>query len=165
MHKNPLEQAQSSMFAIKDMFFQKEGKKFPLNMRYGVAFPDSSSIEGNLPAVLREDSVFLYNDLENLEPKIIKLFGGKRKIAENQAAGVLINKILKPKFNTIAELEEKIDRFNANAEKIFTDEQERNLEETELCKKKIFYGASGTGKTFIAMEKARRLAEEIRRFF
>lgn len=165
MHKNPLEQAQSAMYAIKDMYYQKEKRRFPLNIRYGVAFPESSSIAGNLPADLHKDSIFLNNDLENLEPKIIRLFSGKSATAENHAAAVLIDKILNPKFNTIAKLEEKIERFNTCAKKVLTDEQERILDETELCRRKIFYGAAGTGKTFIAMEKAKRLADENKKVF
>ncbi len=53
--------------------------------------------------------------------------------------------------------------FHRNAEKVLTDEQSRILEETEYDKRKIFLGGAGTGKTFLAMEKARMLAAEGKR--
>ena len=37
-----------------------------------------------------------------------------------------------------------------------TEEQERILDETEDDKRKIYFGAAGTGKSFVAMEKAWR---------
>ena len=53
--------------------------------------------------------------------------------------------------------------FHSTAEKVLTDEQSRILEETELDNRKVFFGAAGTGKTQLAMEKARQLADSGKR--
>lgn len=163
MHNNPLEQAKNAMYSIKSLYFQRTKGRFPLSIRYALAFPESLRIDGILPADLNDNSVFLYDDMEDLEPKLIELFGGKHNPADIKVVRILVDKILNPRFNTIARLEEEIDMFNNNAERIFTEEQERILEETELDKRKIFFGAAGTGKTYIAMEKARRLASQGKR--
>jgi MoxR-like ATPase len=44
-----------------------------------------------------------------------------------------------------------------------TEEQERILDETALNRRMLFLGTTGPGKTFVAMEKARRLALEGKR--
>lgn len=89
-----------------------------------------------------------------------KMAGATGSAIQAEATNVLLNKILAPTFNLFSKLEDKIEMFNKNSEKILTEEQERILDETEEDKRKIYLGSAGTGKTFIAMEKARRLARE-----
>lgn len=45
----------------------------------------------------------------------------------------------------------------AGSARVLTEEQQRILDETELDRRKIYFGAAGTGKTYLAMEKVRRL--------
>ena len=71
--------------------------------------------------------------------------------------------MLNPRFNVFATWEDRLEAFHRNAEKVLTEEQGRILEETEYDKRKIFLGGAGTGKTFLAMEKARMLAAEGKR--
>ena len=160
MHKDPVEQAQQTMYAILD-FYKKEtnGKDFPLTIRHALCFPECAQIAGIIPKNLKEEGVWTYHDLENLERKILELFG-KENAIQTEATKILLNKILAPTFNLFSKLEDKITMFNKSSEKILTEEQERILDETEEDKRKIYLGSAGTGKTFIAMEKARRLARE-----
>jgi hypothetical protein len=62
-------------------------------------------------------------------------------------------------------LDDQIEVFHTTSAKVLTEEQERILEETELDKRKVFLGAAGTGKTFLAMEKARRLERDGKKVF
>ena len=80
-----------------------------------------------------------------------------------RACRLLLDKVLNPRFNVFATWEDQLAAFHRNAEKVLTEEQSRILEETEYDKRKIFLGGAGTGKTFLAMEKARMLAEEGKR--
>jgi superfamily I DNA and RNA helicase len=73
--------------------------------------------------------------------------------------------VLSPTFSIFSRLEDKINIFNRETVKVMTEEQERIIEETELDKRKIFFGAAGTGKTFIAKEKAKRLAVQNKKVF
>ncbi|MDK2823555.1 MAG: hypothetical protein PWP71_1473 [Clostridia bacterium] len=160
LHKNPVDQAKNAMFAILERYKNAANKFFPLKMRYAVCFPECNKISGNLPEDLDEKSIFLYRDLEKLEDKIFDLFSAVEKKYEREAVDILLNKILAPSFKIFSRLEEKIEMHNQRAEKVLTEEQERILEETELDKRKIFFGGAGSGKTFLAMEKSKRLANQ-----
>lgn len=161
LYPNPVEQAQSAMYAILHLYQKKAGTdRFPLKIKFAVGFPECNNIAGELPGDLDHNSIFLFSDLTNLETKITALFAAQGMPAQRDATNLLLNKVLAPSFKIFARLEEQIEMFNAQAERILTEEQERILEETELDSRKIFFGAAGTGKTFLAMEKAKKLAAQ-----
>jgi len=166
MSKDPIAQARKAMYAILERYKEKAGAAFfPLKIRYALWFPECSHVWGELPASLARESVLLEHDLDNAEDAVARAFGSPVARWEKEATDILIQKVLAPSFRTFARLDEEIDRFDRLARKLFTDEQERILEETELDKRKVFFGAAGTGKTFLAMEKARRLARSGRKVF
>jgi hypothetical protein len=160
LHNDPLKQAREAMFAILEEYRKRSGQhQFPLEIRYALCFPESTRLDGILPPDLKADSLFLFKDVENthkLTDKIMRLFALSRD-GEREAADFLINKVLAPAFKIFSRLEDEIEYAHAYIEKVLTREQERILTETELDHRKIFLGAAGSGKTFIAMEKARRL--------
>ena len=161
LHKNPVEQARKAMYSVLDQYKAKANNRpFPLKIRYAVAFPECNKIAGKPPSDLDEKSIFLFGDLDNLENKILDLFAAGEKRQEREAIDLLLNKILAPIFKIFARLEDKIEMHNQRVERTMTEEQERILEETELDDRKIFFGGAGSGKTFLAMEKARRIAKE-----
>lgn len=158
LHKDPVEQARNAMFEILTMYKKAaRGRKFPLGIRFALCFPECMRLSGIAPPNLREDSIWTFNDLENLQNKIVELFSRQGDDAE--AGEILINQVLAPRFQVFATLEDKIMSFHKTSLKVLTEEQERILDETEEDKRKIFYGSAGTGKTFVAIEKARRLAK------
>lgn len=160
MRKDPLEQAQRTMFAILHRYQQITGEKyFPLKCRYALCFPESSRLEGILPSDLNENSVWLFDEVEDpglLESRIYRLFEPLRH-GNLEAHEILVKKILNPSFRVFSRLEEQIEQFCRSGERLLSEEQERILDETELDRRKIFLGAAGTGKTFLAIEKTRRL--------
>lgn len=163
MSKDPLEQAQKAMFTILSRYKDKsQSKKFPLKIRYVVCFPEALQLEGVLPAELDLNSIWFFDDIEDtahLQEKINALFE-PLPLPDRSATQLLINKILAPSFKIYSRLEEEIDQFCLTSARILSEEQERILEETELDRRKIFLGSAGTGKTFLAAEKACRLAEQ-----
>lgn len=166
LHKDPTEQARNAMFAILSMYTSKTNNiKFPLKIKYALAFPECSHISGSLPADLDGNSIILSDDLNRLEDKIFKIFGAENMKRDIEATKFLIDKVLAPSFKVFAKLEDKIAMFHEQSSRILTEEQERILEETELDKRKIFLGAAGTGKTFIAIEKAKRLGKSGKKVF
>jgi hypothetical protein len=100
--------------------------------------------------------------LGGLEAAIGAIFGKPADRAEAEAVAVL-QKILSPSFKLFNTLEAEMQRYSSSAEKVLTEEQQRILDETAYDKRKIFLGAAGTGKTYIAMEKVRRLVKEEKR--
>ncbi|MBS4031993.1 MAG: NERD domain-containing protein [Clostridiales bacterium] len=166
LKKNPVEQASSAMYAIlKEYKHKAETNYFPLKIKYAIAFPECNSIAGDLPGDLDNKSIFLNGDLTKLEEKILTLFEMNELIYQREAIDILLNQILAPSFKIFTRLDEEIEMFNRQAERILTTEQKRILDETELDKKKIFFGFAGTGKTFLAMEKAKRLTRERKKVF
>ena len=163
MAKDPVDQAQRAMWAILERYKEKLGAgRFPLNIRFALCFPETKILAGELPDFIDPNSIFLYDDLDNLNAKIRSLFPKGTK-PDRTATQILIDKVLSPSFKVFALLEQQIQIFHSAAERILTDEQSRILEETELDKKKVFFGAAGTGKTYLAMEKARQLADSGKR--
>lgn len=164
--KNPVVQAQKAMYAILQRYKEKAGSDFfPLSIRYGLWFPECRHVWGQLPASLERDCILLEDALDAPEEAVRRAFAAPERPPQRGAIDCLINKVLAPAFKTFARLDEEIDRYDRAAQRVLTEEQERILEETELDRRKVFLGAAGTGKTFVAMEKARRLAAAGKRVF
>lgn len=164
MHKDPVEQARTAMFKIKNQYRESTGQEFPGKFRFALCFPESRTISGRLPNDLKPESIWTTEHLANLPTTISRLLGLEALIKGLPNPAMLqLNKILAPKCNIFASLEDKIISFQHKASFILTEEQSRILEETEEDKRKLFLGAAGTGKSYIAMEKARRCASEGKR--
>ncbi len=158
--KDPAEQAERAMFNILQKYKQEAGRDyFPLKIRYAVCFPDCHQLAGRTPDNLKPESIWLCSDLEDLERKIRAVFNEEESRAEDQAVA-LLDKVLAPSFAVFSDLESQMQMFHSTSEKVLTEEQERILDETVYDRRKIFFGAASTGKTFIAMEKVRRLTGE-----
>ncbi|MEB3102053.1 nuclease-related domain-containing DEAD/DEAH box helicase [Ferviditalea candida] len=166
LHKDPVQQARTAMYEILQSYTKRSGgRRFPLRVRFALCFPECSQISGFLPSMLKEGSVWTARDLDRLEDKLWELFDMRDRQEEKEAVNDLISKVLAPSFKLFSSLEDKIQSFRKQAQIILTEEQERILYETEEDRRKIFFGAAGTGKTYIAMEKARRSAEQGKRVF
>lgn len=160
MHKDPLEQARSAMYEILKAYRVKTGgKDLPLKFRYALAFPECASISGVYPPSVKAESVWTSHDIDQLEDKIWSLFDVHQKKQERIATQELIN-LLSPNFKLFSSLEDQIATSKKSAQGLMTEEQNRILDETEDDRRKIFFGTAGTGKTFVVMEKARRLATQ-----
>lgn len=166
--KNPVEQAESAMIAIVNKYKERFHHNFPLKIRFGLCFPECTKITGEIPDHIKESSIFLFDDIMNvelLEKKIIDTFGGKSTLKNDQCIRELTEKVLAPRYEIFSRLEDKINMFYKLSQSVLTDEQNRILEETEYDNRKVFLGGAGTGKTWIAKEKAKRLASEEKRVF
>ncbi|HOA70795.1 MAG TPA: nuclease-related domain-containing protein [Bacillota bacterium] len=148
MAKDPVEQAQRAMWAILERYKQKSDEsRFPLHIRFALCFPETKKITGDLPDHVEPESIFLYDHLQDLDTHIRALF--PKHITPNpQAIQFLIDKVLGPSFKVFALLEDQIQMFHSAATKVLTEEQARILEETELDKKKVFFGAAGSAEAF-----------------
>lgn len=78
---------------------------------------------------------------------------------------LIISRILATSFRIYSKLEDQIVQFAHEAQRILTDEQERILEEAGLDNRKVFLGSAGSGKIFVAMEKARQLMRQGKQVF
>lgn len=166
MSNDPVAQVEKAKFAILDRYKEKaETNYFPLKVRHALWFPECSHVWGELPANLDRESVLLEPDLDSPGASVRRAFTTADLPPERQATEILIQKVLAPRCRFFAGMDEEIDRYDRESKKVLTDEQERILDEIELDKRKVFFGAAGTGKTFLALEKARRLNREGKRVF
>jgi len=160
---DPVKQAERAMYNILHKYKKETGKSyFPLKLKYAVCFPDCNRLAGNTPDNLNPESILLCDNLEKLDAAIRAIFEREADRADEEAAAVL-KKILAPSFKLFNTLEAEMQRYYSSAEKVLTEEQQRILDETAYDKRKIFLGAAGTGKTYIAMEKVRRLVKDHKR--
>ncbi len=166
MSKDPVAQVEKAKFAILDRYKEKaDTPYFPLKARHALWFPECSHVWGVLPLRLAPESVLLEPDLDSPEVAVRRAFATADLAPERQATEHLIQRVLAPRCRFFAGMDEEIDRYDRESKKVLTDEQERILDETELDKRKVFFGAAGTGKTFLALEKARRLNRAGKRVF
>lgn len=158
--KDPLEAARSAAYAIAKSYKEKTGWPFPMAFDIGLCFPQCGKVQGQLPPFVRPTKLLLSRDLENFSVRIGEIFSAMPRVGRDTVSVQrLIDHILTANFKLYNSLEEQIRSFSDRARHKFTQEQERILEETELNTRMVFFGAAGTGKTMIAVEKARRLAE------
>lgn len=164
MKKDPREEARSAAYALARSYREKTGWTFPMAFDICLCFPECSKIEGQVPSFVRPANLLLSRDVENFVVKVGEIFSSLPRTGRDPASiQRLIDTVLTGNFRLYNTLEEQIRSFADRAQIKFTEEQERILEETELNRRMVFYGAAGTGKTMIAVEKARRLAAEGRK--
>jgi hypothetical protein len=166
LSKNPLEQARTAMFSILNRYRKaNQQQEYPLRCRYALCFPESTQKVGMYPEDLNENSCWISSDVDNLEKSIEKLLPKIDQHTQADATKILITRVLAPTFKVFSSMDDQLETFNQHSQIILTEEQERIIEETEEDHRKIFFGAAGTGKTFIAMKKAQDLADQGKRVF
>ncbi|MTI96222.1 MAG: hypothetical protein FH749_12220 [Firmicutes bacterium] len=159
LEKDPVQQARNAMYAVAKSYQAQTSQYFPLKFNFVLCFPDCSRVSGELPGYIREHNLLLHRDVDNFPVRIAEIFNTIGERRDSAAARQLVDRVLNRSFRVYNTLEDQIRAFADRLAVHFTDEQQRILEETELNKRMIFYGAAGTGKTMLAVEKARRLAE------
>lgn len=159
MDKDPLAEARAAAYAIVRLYREKFGWNFPLGFDIGLCFPDNTQLQGQVPPFVKPANLVLQRDLDVLSARIGEIFSSMPRAGRDPAAITRLVDLLTASFKLYNTLESQIRSFADRAQHKFTQEQERILEETELNRRMVFYGAAGTGKTMLAVEKARRLAE------
>lgn len=167
-YDGPFNQAKLNKYKIKD-FIRKKGNKYNLidKMSFGhaVCFPsiDRNSINKiSLPSDSPKELIISKTDLVDMRSKIEKIYdfyNRKRsnKLDQNESQ-YLLNNILCPTFDLIPSINIDVDTANYKFNKLL-NEQKNILNFLEDQKTAVINGVAGTGKTMIAVEKARRHAE------
>ena len=165
---SPLDQAWRSVNRFKDLLLESPSaatKEYRERLYPIVWFPNINrrDIKGSLPSDYLEYNTFTESDLDNPERAINNAFMGygAQKIAE-YIPDSTINEIIdtfSPSFRIIpsfsSELRERNFLFNE-----LTYEQAALLDYLDEQQIAGIHGVSGTGKTMIALERARRLPKD-----
>lgn len=85
LYKNPVQQAQTAMFAILERYKQvTKQKRYPLQCRFAVCFPETTAKVGIYPEGLQEESCWTAMEMDNLEKTILKLFSKVDTISQSR---------------------------------------------------------------------------------
>jgi len=159
--KDPMVQAERSKFTFSDLMASANDDLHPYWIEAGVWFPSVNAIaNADLPPAYSSGNVLFEKDLSNPLRSIEKVFeyyGMHEKPYYSQNDVDFVIKVLSPKFDAIpsltVRLAEQTYMFNR-----MTQEQSYLLDYLEEQKVAAIQGGAGTGKTMLAVEKAKRLS-------
>ncbi len=167
-HDGPYNQASQNKWRIKDLIVDSSYKNLlgKCKLLHAVWFPSIEKIELNtriIPPEGSQEITLVKEDLYDPTPKIEKIFDIKlpNGISTNlseQDANTLVRQILCPSFDLIPSATIESDLKNQVFHKMLS-EQKCILNFLAEQRSAVIQGAAGTGKTLIALAKARKHAD------
>ncbi|MGQ9603404.1 MAG: NERD domain-containing protein [bacterium] len=160
---DPFRQASRATHAIRDCLIREgitsQGSE-AIPVCHAVIFPDVVWGNNPLPAHAKRDLIidsFQMRDLKRAIADILKVFRREyhRQLTDDEIEFIR-SRILYPTACVMPTLKSQINREQARFVKM-TETQKIILDHLEHCKRLGIRGYAGTGKTLLAVEKARRL--------
>jgi len=164
--KDPIAQARRNRYALREKLFDLPGwdqTKF-LNIGQAVIFPDIVVPKQSLKPDLPREIVIDHHDLEEIDlviPQIMRYYS-----SSDMTVGSLGNirlsmleRLLAKSFSISTLMGVEINNLEDKLIKL-TEDQMRILDFLGTRRKAAIKGCAGSGKTMLAVEKARRLFEE-----
>ncbi len=165
--KDPFKQASVSMHALtREMgergIFPEE--RFPFVHGHAVAFPDAAPVTKYFPPHAKPELIIDFSHLPVLQERIESIYALWKGEREHRSMGEndyhnLLNKFLMPECRLAYSVAARMGQEEQQLVRL-TEEQFGYLKLLREQKRALFKGYAGTGKTQLAMEKARQLAFE-----
>ena len=159
--KNPFSQANRSKYKFRELFENRFGFSEKIFVEKIVWFPSITNNELDnivLPQEYDKRLILTSNSLLTPEKSIIGAYNYYNSTKFNQISDSAYKEIFNlmlPEFNLIPDLSSKYDEINYRFNQL-TKEQEKILNFIEFQNSIAIEGGAGTGKTFVALEYARR---------
>lgn len=157
----PVEQAKHNKYAIMRLIKQHYGHDVPLRFAHALCFPACSKAKATVWPPDAKDIIVYLSDLKNIDTLAEGLIlqaplphGCFGDVPDSQE----ILDILSPEFDYHQLLSKSI-LDNIPLFNILTRQQEAIIEVLQDFTHLQFIGAAGTGKTYLAIQKARQIAE------
>lgn len=159
---NPFSQAERNLYALRAKLAEApKTRPFSYRFQRGIAFPDVHIDHGDIGLYGNRELIIDSTDLPRLESAIRRIMGSpeKKDTLGDNAIKALVE-TLQPSL--------EIHRFALSTQLLKAEEQIATLTENQfaildalqLRPQAAISGCAGSGKTMLAMEKARRLANE-----
>lgn len=162
--KDPFEQASRNLRAIQKQLSMNEfngAERLPFCLARCVVFPQGD-FEGTMPPGAHPHMLFTASDLSQIGRKVEALFAGLAFVPNEPLPQDILNKLtrgLTSSFRMVPALWADIDSSNRRIFRM-TQEQEQLLLFMQSHKRAAIEGVAGSGKTVLAMSKARHFADE-----
>ena len=161
---DPMEQAEKSKYYFRDRVFRPAfNGLIPFRFCSAVWFTsgDRSIVSGELPLNYKEDTVLWAEDLasaqqvQNAINRVFRYYDAVSTDSSSETVNKVLN-LLAPEFGAVRSIRAQ-SLANEALFHLMTREQNRLLDYLEEQKSAAIQGAAGTGKTVMALEKAKRL--------
>lgn len=164
---DPMEQAEKSKYYFRDRVFRPAFNGIvPFRFCSAVWFTsgDRSFISGELPLNYKEDTVLWAEDLASVQQvqnainRVFRYYDAVSTDSSPETVNRVLD-LLAPEFGTVRSIRVQ-SLANEALFHLMTREQNRLLDYLEEQKSAAIQGAAGTGKTVMALEKAKRLESD-----
>jgi hypothetical protein len=144
--------------------YAREYDKLPLAFGHAVAFPFAEAEEANLPVGADDKILFDNATFDDLEPAVrsaMEFWGRGREKAtfDDEEFARFREEVLYPTTTLAESLATRIRSEDRTFERL-SNEQRDTLWQIEEYDRMLIEGGAGTGKSLLALEAARRLADE-----
>jgi hypothetical protein len=168
-HGGPFEQAKRNKYKLIGIISQQDD---PFNVldrckfMHAVCFPsirDGTLANVTLPAEAPRELIITYDDLDDMLKTIDRIFAlNKSEMSHTplnpRETSYLVNNVLSPAFDLVPAVNVILDHQSRTFHRML-EEQKILMDFLVHQRAATISGSAGTGKTMLAVEKARRLAE------
>ncbi len=162
--QDPFRQAETAVHALDKKIKENFSSWYSIPIGYGVIFPDISwKISGSEWASQTVCDEFKFRNIESWLTKFFRYWKGKNNKRKELSIEQIkeLKSFIRPDFELVETLRSHIDKSSEQAV-ILTEDQYKYLDIVASNERVLCSGGAGTGKTFLAAELARRLANEDR---
>lgn len=168
---DPMDQAERSKYYFLDRIKARFGGQSPYTFCSAVWFTagDRANIEGNLPLNYKEEIVLWSNDLQSVAAaemaiRRIYRFYDVRKVEPSEEMTSKVLDTLAPEFGVVQTMRSRTLAAKALFRRM-TTEQMYLLDYLKEQEEAAIHGVAGTGKTVLAVQKAKSLSQTDRVLF
>lgn len=164
LNKDPFAQASRGMHGVVDLVrrrFPRIGNELPFTYGFAVAFPDCR-LAGTLPPSIQTELILDAAKLRKLPDAVRRIFSSfsrpkHRALSEREVEAV--REALYPKYQLVPVIWRRIEDQEERLRRL-TAEQQRIMDILANQPKAAIRGAAGSGKTILALAKARATARD-----